>query len=90
VPSFSLSDGPGDALADDRLSVSILIADDDRDARDSLRELLELSGYRIHYAVDGTEALNLAQTLKSDIVFLDIQMLAPYRLTATHLDRGSR
>jgi CheY-like chemotaxis protein len=53
---------------------SVLIADDDADARDSLGELLELAGHCVHVCGDGTDALRMAREFRPDVVFLDIEM----------------
>jgi CheY-like chemotaxis protein len=53
---------------------SVLIADDDADARDSLGELLELAGHSVHVCGDGRDALRMARELRPDVVFLDIEM----------------
>jgi signal transduction histidine kinase/ActR/RegA family two-component response regulator len=52
----------------------VLIADDNRDAADSLSLLLELSGHEVRVAHLGQTALSLAQTFRPDVVFLDIGM----------------
>jgi CheY-like chemotaxis protein len=51
-----------------------LIADDNRDAADSLSLLLELSGHEVRVAHLGQTALSLAQTFRPDVAFLDIGM----------------
>jgi CheY-like chemotaxis protein len=53
---------------------SVLIADDDPDARMSLGELLELAGHSVHVCGDGKEAIRMACELRPDVVFLDIEM----------------
>jgi len=40
----------------------ILLVEDNADAREALRALLELDGYEVHAAADGTEGLDLART----------------------------
>jgi two-component system, chemotaxis family, CheB/CheR fusion protein len=52
----------------------ILVADDNRDAADSLSMLLKLSGHEVHVAHTGTEALQTAKQLRPDIGVLDIGM----------------
>jgi PAS domain S-box-containing protein len=52
----------------------ILIADDNRDAADSLRILLEGDGHRVHTVYNGHAALQAAEELRPDIALLDIGM----------------
>ena len=52
----------------------VLIADDNRDALDSLTRLLELSGHEVHAAVDGLQALEAAARVRPDLMLLDIGM----------------
>jgi signal transduction histidine kinase len=54
--------------------VSVLIADDNADARDSLAALLEMSGHKVHAAPDGEQALALAAQHRPDVAILDIGM----------------
>ncbi len=50
----------------------ILLVEDNVDARDALRALLELDGYEVHAAADGTEGLDLARTKRPDVALIDI------------------
>ena len=52
----------------------ILIADDNRDAADSLSMLLELAGHEVGVAHQGRAALSLAQAFRPDVALLDIGM----------------
>ncbi len=52
----------------------ILIADDNRDAAESLGILLELSGHEVRMAHLGRAALSLAQSFRPDTALLDIGM----------------
>jgi CheY-like chemotaxis protein/two-component sensor histidine kinase len=52
----------------------ILVADDNRDALDSLVELLAMAGHETHKAIDGVEALEAATRLRPDLILLDIGM----------------
>jgi PAS domain S-box-containing protein len=52
----------------------ILVADDNRDAADSLSMLLELAGHEVRVAHSGRSALSLAQAFRPDFALLDIGM----------------
>jgi len=52
----------------------ILLVDDDRDIRDSLRIILETNGYAVNTATNGREALEALGTKVPDIMILDIMM----------------
>jgi two-component system response regulator MprA len=55
--------------------VKILVVDDERAVRDSLRRALELQGYEVDLAADGAEALaQLESNGQPDAVVLDILM----------------
>jgi two-component system response regulator MprA len=56
--------------------VKILVVDDERAVRESLRRALELEGYEIELAVDGREALSVlaGEELQPDAVILDVLM----------------
>lgn len=51
---------------------SILVADDDAEIRDFLSEVLSDQGHEISLAVDGDEALRMAQDGDFDLVLLDL------------------
>jgi PAS domain S-box-containing protein len=63
---------PADAMR--AHAVSVLIADDNADARESLAALLEMSGHTVHVAPDGQQALALAERHRPDVAILDIGM----------------
>jgi signal transduction histidine kinase len=52
----------------------ILLADDNRDALDSLATLLQCDGHEVHTAGDGAEALAVAAECRPNVVLLDIGM----------------
>ncbi len=52
----------------------ILIADDEKDIRSLLRTRLEFEGYSVIEAVDGLEAVRLAQEESPDLIVLDVMM----------------
>lgn len=51
---------------------TVLIVEDNRDASQSMGELLELWGHRVCHAFDGETALRLVASIKPDVVLLDI------------------
>jgi len=52
----------------------ILVADDNRDAGETLAMLLRLDGHEVHVAIDGLEAVELFGREQPDVVILDIGM----------------
>ena len=52
----------------------LLVADDDRAVRESLRRALTLEGYEVYLAADGAEALARAVSSSPDAVVLDVLM----------------
>ena len=53
---------------------SVVVADDNHDAADSLVELLGALGYSAVAAYDGRQAVEACSTLEPDLAILDIQM----------------
>jgi len=53
---------------------SILIVDDDRDAREMLSEYLAFCGFVVHQAQDGQEAIDVALREHPRIVLMDLMM----------------
>jgi CheY-like chemotaxis protein len=52
----------------------VLVADDNKDAADTLGMLLRLWGHEVRVAYDGLSALQLARRFKPHVALLDIQM----------------
>ena len=67
----AVPDGPTSAPARCPPADVLLIEDND-DARQSLRALLEHEGHRVAETVDGTSGLNRDETMRPDIVLIDI------------------
>jgi two-component system nitrogen regulation response regulator NtrX len=53
---------------------TILVVDDEKSIRSTLKEILEYEGYTIEEAVDGAEALKLLQEKHFDLAICDIKM----------------
>jgi len=54
--------------------MKILIVDDEKAIRNTLKEILEFEGHEISLAVDGVEGLSMATSDNYDIIFSDIKM----------------
>lgn len=52
----------------------VLVAEDDRSICDLIRTHLQMSGYEVHVARDGAEALTQIRAVKPDAMILDINM----------------
>ena len=52
----------------------VLIADDNVDAAESLQMWLQMSGHEVHIALDGVRALAAAESLRPQVVLLDLGM----------------
>jgi len=56
----------------ERVTKTVMIVEDNRDAAQSMGELLELWGHQVCHAPDGEAALRLVATIEPDVVLLDI------------------
>jgi len=54
--------------------VNVLVVDDDLDTRELIATIIENAGYTVSTAATGREALDKLQTLRPELIFLDIQM----------------
>jgi two-component system, OmpR family, response regulator MprA len=52
----------------------VLVVDDDKAVRESLRRSLEFNGYDVHLATDGAEALAGIAGMSPDVVVMDVMM----------------
>lgn len=73
-PATAASQRKGWNSTEPTAPLRILIADDNRDAVESLALLLELTGYNVERAYDGLEAVAVAEHYRPDLVLLDIGM----------------
>ena len=56
------------------MSKRILVADDEPNIVAAIEFLLQQSGYEVHIAKNGEEALSLVETCEPDLVLLDVMM----------------
>ncbi|MFL5262348.1 MAG: response regulator, partial [Anaeromyxobacteraceae bacterium] len=52
----------------------VLVADDEKDIRETIGQLLEYEGYLVSLAGDGVDALRLAREQHPDLILLDLMM----------------
>ena len=52
-------------------AISILVVDDERAIRNSLKEILEYENYKVEVAENGADALSKVQNGKFDLIFVD-------------------
>jgi len=58
-----------------RSSAAVLVVEDEHDIRETLREILEMEGYRVRCASNGKEALDaLAEMPRPRLILLDLMM----------------
>jgi two-component system, cell cycle response regulator DivK len=53
---------------------AVLVVDDQRDAREMLSEYLAFSGFNVHSAQDGLEAIELAVRVRPRVILMDLMM----------------
>ncbi len=70
VPADSAAAPPTVAVRKRR----VLVADDNRDAADTLNMLLELEGFEVKIAHDGREAVDAVDSFAPDVILLDVGM----------------
>ena len=74
-------------------SRDILIVEDNADARETLRRLLELQGHRVRVAAEGTAALNAMRAAPPEVALVDIGLpgIDGYEIARrVRADRGRR
>jgi signal transduction histidine kinase/ActR/RegA family two-component response regulator len=79
LPRAALAESEETVLTSDastlpRLGRRVLIADDNKDAADSLAMLLQMGGHDVRVVYNGRAALALAQSFRPDVALLDIGM----------------
>jgi two-component system response regulator MprA len=67
----------------------ILVVDDDRSVRESLRRSLQFNGYDVDMASDGAEALALVHSVNPDVIIMDVMMPRLGGLDATRALRSA-
>jgi CheY-like chemotaxis protein len=55
-------------------NLTVLVVEDFADNRFMMRRLLEMSGYRVVEAVDGKEAVEVAESARPDLILMDLSL----------------
>jgi two-component system KDP operon response regulator KdpE len=66
----------------------VLVVDDEANVRDAVRRGLELLGFEIETAIDGADGVAKVETLRPDVVLLDLAMPRMSGLSALRHIRG--
>jgi CheY-like chemotaxis protein len=66
---------------------TVLLVEDTEDNRFMMRRLLEMSGYRVVEAMNGEEAVRIAQTESPHLILMDLSLPVIDGLAATRLIR---
>ena len=67
--------------------LTVLLVEDTEDNRFMMRRLLEMSGYRVIEAMNGEEAVKLAETGSPQLILMDLSLPVIDGLAATRLIR---
>ena len=54
--------------------LTVLVVEDFADNRFMMRKLLEMSGYQVVEAVDGKEAVEVAESVRPDLILMDLSL----------------
>ncbi len=71
-------------------SPAVLVVDDDEDSRRILMYGLGSAGYRVLFAENGAAAVELCQTIRPDLVIMDLAMPEMDGLAATKVLKGDQ
>ena len=70
------------------LAATILLVEDTEDNRQMMKRLLEMSGYRVVEAINGIEAVKLANQIRPQIILMDLSLPFIDGLAATRQIRS--
>ena len=74
APTIDLESRGGESAPAQVGKLRVLIADDNKDAADSLAMLLSADGHEVRTAYSGRAAVSVVETFRPDVAFLDIGM----------------
>lgn len=65
----------------------ILVADDDVQFIDSVKTLLESTGYEVHFTYRSGEVIDLAKSISPDLILLDVMFAGPSKSDGFRISR---
>lgn len=86
-PKESVPDGFDSADRED-YKATVLLVEDTEDNRVMMRKLLEMSGFRVVEAINGKEAVEVAQRVRPEIILMDLSLPFIDGLAATRQIRS--
>jgi CheY-like chemotaxis protein len=72
--SLRLSESPEVAEEPRLRKLKILVADDNKDAAESMQRILQVEGHEVQVAYDGKTAIEIAHGFRPEIALLDLDM----------------
>jgi len=87
-PTESFQDGRSDALGTTHEAATVLLVEDTEDNRQMMKRLLEMSGYRVVEAINGVEAVKVANEIRPQIILMDLSLPFIDGLAATRRIRS--
>ena len=84
---FAMQGAQESPVKDPKEEVTLLLVEDTEDNRFMMRRLLEMTGYRVVEAMNGEEAVRLAELESPKLILMDLSLPVIDGLAATRLIR---
>ncbi len=84
---FAMQGAKESPVKDPKEEVTLLLVEDTEDNRFMMRRLLEMTGYRVVEAMNGEEAVRLAELESPKLILMDLSLPVIDGLAATRLIR---
>jgi two-component system cell cycle response regulator DivK len=87
-PTEFVQDRRSDRVHNKEEIATVLLVEDTEDNRQMMRRLLEMSGYRVVEAINGVEAVQVANQIRPQIILMDLSLPFIDGLAATRRIRS--
>lgn len=88
LPTEFVQDRGSDCVDNKEEVATVLLVEDTEDNRQMMRRLLEMSGYRVVEAINGIEAVEVANQIRPQIILMDLSLPFIDGLAATRRIRS--